>query len=63
MRSQRKQTGAVPTFCRSIEEALPSLADGLIHKKHCTQCWSTLDDYAVPHICRTPINEIIAVIT
>ena len=57
-KSERKPTAAAPTFSQLMEEALPFLTDGLSNAKHRAQWWSTLEDYAVPHIGRTPINEI-----
>lgn len=57
-KAERKQTAAVPTFSQLMEEALPSLTDGLSNSKHRAQWWSTLEDYAVPYIGRTPVNEI-----
>ena len=55
---ERKQTAAIPTFSQLMEEALPSLTDGLSNAKHRAQWRSTLETYAVPHIGRTPIDEI-----
>jgi len=57
-KAERKQTAHIPTFSQLMEEALPSLTDGLSNAKHCKQWRSTLENYAIPHIGRTTINEI-----
>ena len=57
-KAERKQTTITPTFSQLMDEALPSLTDGLSNEKHRVQWRSTLEEYAVPHIGRIPISEI-----